>query len=56
MWLQEEIRDKLMQHKGLRELVSVDRVGKNGRKVDEGVAVYLQMLRPRTKSPPRFPD
>lgn len=59
----EEIREKLLQHRGLRDLVvglgdgAAKRTsGERRGIVDEGVAVYLQMLKPRAKSPPRFPD
>ena len=64
----DEIREKLLQHRGLQDLVGrasgdgrasdVRRTQTDGKRVaiDEGVAAYLQMLKPRAKSPPRFPD
>lgn len=65
-----ELREKLLQHRGLQDLVGracgdnsitsgvKTSHGKDERRttIDEGVAVYLQMLKPRAKSPPRFPD
>ena len=55
----------MLQHPGLRQLVGADgsdaAAGGGGKRrgggvIDEGVQVYLQMLQPRAKSPPRFPD
>ena len=61
----------MLQHPGLRQLVGADGSdaaaggggggGGGGKRrgggvIDEGVQVYLQMLQPRAKSPPRFPD
>ena len=66
----DQIREKLLQHGGLQDLVgraaggssaaaiagTVHHGGMRHEAIDEGVAVYLQMLQPRPKSPPRFPD